>query len=96
MKLFSFLQTKHLDLPKLDSCDLPHPSFANAGLQGPAVGQEEEEEEEEEEMHTLFVFTAEVIRVVRAGLDRKQNELGDVLETDSCPSERICKLMTCP
>lgn len=48
-------------------------------------------------MRTRFVFTAEVIKVVRAGLDKKQNELGDGLfffRYD--PQERICKLMTCP
>lgn len=73
LKLFSFLQTKHLDPSKPNSCDLP--PLANTGLQGPAVGQGAEEEE----MRTRFVFTAEVIKVVRAGLDKKQNELGDGL-----------------
>lgn len=36
-------------------------------------------------MHTRFVFTAEVIKVVRAGLDKEQNVLADVPETDSHP-----------
>lgn len=30
-------------------------------------------------MRTLFVFTAEVIKVVRAGLDKEQDAVGDVL-----------------
>lgn len=34
-------------------------------------------------MSTLCVFTAEVIKVVRAGLDKEQDKVGDVFETDS-------------
>lgn len=38
-------------------------------------------------MRTCSVFTAEIIKVVRAGLDKERNKVGDVLR------ERIFKFM---
>lgn len=38
-------------------------------------------------MRTCSVFTAEIIKVVRAGLDKERNKVGDVLR------ERILKFM---